>query len=53
MLRTDPIFRVTTATVGAILLSSLSIAAAVGPGQGMSTPDAVYAAAARTDTANG
>ena len=48
----DQFTRVATAAVGALVLSTLSVAAAVGPGHTAST-DATAYAQVRTDVAHG
>ena len=52
MFSLDQFARVATAAVGALVLSTLSVAAAVGPGQIASPDDAAYAQV-RTDVAHG
>ena len=48
----DQFVRVATAAVGALVLSTLSVAAAVGPGHTASSDMAAYAQV-RTDVAHG
>ena len=52
MFNFDQFARVATAAVGALVLSTLSVAAAVGPGHTASSDTAAYAQV-RTDVAHG
>ncbi len=52
MFKFDQVSRVVTAAVGALILSTLSIAAAVGPAEGVGDSRTVYAEV-QTDRANG
>jgi len=52
MFKFDHLSRVVTASVGALILSTLSVVAAVGPAEGVGVRSAVYAAV-QTDVAHG
>jgi hypothetical protein len=53
MLSINHLARVATAAAGALVLSTLSVAAAVGPGQTGAQQDMVLAAAGQAESANG
>ncbi|HWT13815.1 MAG TPA: hypothetical protein VN231_13765 [Allosphingosinicella sp.] len=53
MFNFDKIARVATAAVGALVLSTLSVAAAVGPGQSAATGSTAYALVETGMQANG
>ena len=52
MFKFDHVASVATAAVGALILSTLSVAAAVGPAEGVGASHTVYAAV-QTDRAHG